>query len=133
MLKQCKKSACGRPPAAQNSENTITIPDAKQKKKNPPAAGFLQRQSLLVMCVVAESKTDVNLRCTYATAGHYLMLLVFQNHNDTQESQINKLSKVLLGIPSYIREILKMDKIFYKIATSIKNAKNIQHIMLRKI
>ena len=43
-------------------------------------------------------------------------------------NEMNKLSNALLEAPGQISKILKMDNIFHKTATSIKNAKNVLYI-----
>jgi len=57
------------------------------------------------------------------------LTLFMANFNKTISlKEINKLSNALLEAPGYISEILKMDNIFHKTATNIKNAKNVLYI-----
>ena len=57
------------------------------------------------------------------------LTLFMANFNKTMGgNEINKLSNALLEAPGHISKILKMDNIFHKTATNIKNAKNILYI-----
>ena len=57
------------------------------------------------------------------------LTLFMANFNKTMGvNEINKLSNALVEVPGYISKILKMDDIFHKTATSIKNAKNVLYI-----
>ena len=57
------------------------------------------------------------------------LTLFMANFNKTiVGNEINKLSNALVEVPRYISKILKMDDIFHKTATTIKNAKNVLYI-----
>ena len=57
------------------------------------------------------------------------LTLFMANFNKTMgRNEINKLSNALVEAPGQISKILKMDNIFHKIATNIKNAKNVLYI-----
>ena len=57
------------------------------------------------------------------------LTLFMSNFNKTiSRNEIKKLSNALLEAPGHISKILKMDNNFHKIATSIKNAKNVLYI-----
>ena len=57
------------------------------------------------------------------------LTLFMSNFNKSMgKNEINKLSNALVEVPGYISKILKMDDIFHKTATSIKNAKNVLYI-----
>ena len=57
------------------------------------------------------------------------LTLFMANFNKTiGRNEMNKLSNALLEAPGQISKILKMDNIFHKTATSIKNAKNVLYI-----
>ena len=57
------------------------------------------------------------------------LTLFMSNFSKTMgRNEINKLSNALLEVPGYISKILKMDNIFHKTATIIKNAKNVLYI-----
>jgi len=57
-----------------------------------------------------------------------LTLFMANFHKTINKEEIDKLSNTLLEVPGYISKILKMDRIFYKTATSIKNATNVLYI-----
>ena len=57
------------------------------------------------------------------------LTLFMSNFNKSMgKNEINKLSNALVEVPGYISKILKMDDIFHKTASSIKNAKNVLYI-----
>ena len=57
------------------------------------------------------------------------LTLFMSNFNKIiNKKEIDKLTNALLEVPGYISNILKMDTVFHKTATSIKDAKNVLYI-----